>query len=323
MATVIITVRMNEASMREANPHVPWSPEEIAADAADCVEAGAAVVHFHGRDPVTGGADRSPEALATTVELIDGSSGAITYCNLGAGAGLDLAERLAPLAHDGPMPELAPVDLGSFNLDPFDRSTRRFATEEGVYVNTVATVRGMVEGIVAAGVTPVAVAWGIGSLRLLDALVLQERLADAGGGGARRLRRAALDQPGRPRPASARCCPSSRRSTPRGRSCAPSARCCRWPSRARCRARHLGGARRPPPHRAGLRRPTPSSWPVRPSRPSPRVTAWPARPRPVAFSGSRPARVPAQVPERPDPLLELPPRSPHRAIGAIAESEWS
>ena len=76
-------------------------------------------------------------------------------------------------AHDGPMPELAPVDLGSFNLDPFDRSTSRFATEDGVYVNTVATVRGMVEGIVAAGVTPVAVAWGIGSLRLLDALVLQ------------------------------------------------------------------------------------------------------------------------------------------------------
>ena len=173
MATVIITVRMNEGSMREANPHVPWSPGEIAADAARCVDAGAAVVHFHGRDPVTGGADRSAETLATTVELIDGSSGAITYCNLGAGAGLDLVERLAPFAHDGPMPELAPVDLGSFNLDPFDRSARRFATEDGVYVNTVATVRGMVEGIAAAGVAPVAVAWGIGSLRLLDALVLQ------------------------------------------------------------------------------------------------------------------------------------------------------
>jgi uncharacterized protein (DUF849 family) len=173
MATVIITVRMNEASMREANPHVPWSPEEIAADAARCVDAGAAVVHFHGRDPVMGAVDRSPESLATTVDLVDASSGAVTYCNLGAGAGLDLAGRLAPLAHDGPMPELAPVDLGSFNLDPFDRSARCFATEEGVYVNTVATVRGMVEGILAAGVTPVAVAWGIGSLRLLDALVVQ------------------------------------------------------------------------------------------------------------------------------------------------------
>jgi 3-keto-5-aminohexanoate cleavage enzyme len=173
MATVIITVRMNEASMRATNPNVPWSPEEIAADAARCVEAGAAIVHFHGRDPITGEADRSSEALAATVGLIGASSGAITYCNLGAGAGLDLADRLAPLTHNGPRPELAPVDLGSFNLDPFDRTSAVFATEEGVYVNTVATVRGMVEGIVAAGVVPVAVAWGVGSLRLLDALLLQ------------------------------------------------------------------------------------------------------------------------------------------------------
>src|SRR6478736_8583655 len=143
MATVIITVRMNEASMRVANPNVPWSPEEIAADAARCVDAGAAVVHFHGRDPDNGAADRSPEALATTVGLVASSCGAVTYCNLGAGAGLDLADRLAPLGYDGPKPELAPVDLGSFNLDPFDRATARFATEDGVYVNTVATVRGM------------------------------------------------------------------------------------------------------------------------------------------------------------------------------------
>ncbi len=173
MATVIITVRMNEAAMRTANPHVPWSPEEIAADAARCVDAGAAVVHFHGRDPESGAADRTATSLAETVALVRGGCGAVTYCNLGAGAGLDLPDRLAPLQGPGPMPELAPVDLGSFNLDPFDRETRTFATEEGLYVNTVALVRGMVEGITAAGVVPVGVAWSTGSLRLLDALVVQ------------------------------------------------------------------------------------------------------------------------------------------------------
>ena len=173
MGTVIITVRMNEAAMRGVNPNVPWSPEEIAEDASRCVDAGAAVVHFHGRDPVSGGADRSAETLAATVSLVAEACGAITYCNLGAGAGLDLPDRLAPLQGGGPMPELAPVDLGSFNLDPYDPSTRAFATEDGLYVNTVAIVRGMVEGILAAGVTPVGVAWSIGSLRLLGALVAQ------------------------------------------------------------------------------------------------------------------------------------------------------
>jgi len=173
MGTLIITVRMNEGATREANPHVPWSPEEIAADAQRCVDAGAAVVHFHGRDPVAGGPDRSAEALAATVELIDRTSGAVTYCNLGAGAGLDLDGRLAPLAGGGPAPELAPVDMGSFNLDPFDRDRLGFLTEEGVYVNTVATVKAMADGIRAAGVVPVAVCWSVGSLRLLDALAAQ------------------------------------------------------------------------------------------------------------------------------------------------------
>jgi len=173
MGTVIITVRMNEGAMRAVNPHVPWSPEEIAADAARCVDAGAAIVHFHGRDPLTGEADRTAGTLATTVALVAESCGAVTYCNLGAGAGLDLPERLAPLQGPGPRPELAPVDLGSFNLDPFDVASASFATEDGLYVNTVAVVRGMVEGIQAAGVIPVGVAWSIGSLRLLGALVAQ------------------------------------------------------------------------------------------------------------------------------------------------------
>ena len=170
---MVITVRMNEAAPRSVNPNVPWSPTEIAQDAALCVDAGAAVVHFHGRDPETGAADRTAETLATTVRLVAEACGAVTYCNLGAGAGLDLPDRLAPLRGGGPMPELAPVDLGSFNLDPFDRSTGAFVTEGGLYVNTVAIVRGMVEGILAADVVPVGVAWSIGSLRLLGALVAQ------------------------------------------------------------------------------------------------------------------------------------------------------
>ena len=176
MATVIITVRMNEASMRGGQPAravVARGDRRRRGPTASRPGGGWSATST-GATPITGGADRSAAALAATVELVDGARcGAVTYGNLGAGAGLDLADRLAPLAHDGPMPELAPVDLGSFNLDPFDRSTRRFATEEGVYANTVATVRGMAAGIVDAGVTPVAVAWGIGSLRLLDALVLQ------------------------------------------------------------------------------------------------------------------------------------------------------
>jgi 3-keto-5-aminohexanoate cleavage enzyme len=169
---VAITVRMNEYAGRDANPNVPWTPEEIATDAAACVEAGAAVVHFHGRRPGTGAPDPSPESLGRTVELVGEACDAVTYCTLGAGTGAERNVRLGPL-EAATRPELAPVDLGSFNLDPYDREAHAFATEEGLYVNTVATVRHLLTGIVAAGVAPTAVAWSIGSLRLLDALLDQ------------------------------------------------------------------------------------------------------------------------------------------------------
>ena len=47
---VWIEVRCNEYAMRDASPHIPFAPEEIAADAAACRDAGAAVLHYHGRN---------------------------------------------------------------------------------------------------------------------------------------------------------------------------------------------------------------------------------------------------------------------------------
>ncbi len=169
---VVITVRMNEFAPKTINPHVPWSPEEIAASAAACVEAGASIVHFHGRNP-DGSQSAEPDLLAETVRRINESCDAVTMCTLGAGTGAEPAVRLATLTDAAAKPELAPVDLGSFNLDPYDAGTRSFRTEEGLYVNTVATVRYLTEGILAAGVTPAAICWNVGSLRLLGALLEQ------------------------------------------------------------------------------------------------------------------------------------------------------
>jgi uncharacterized protein (DUF849 family) len=50
---VIIEVGINEGQLRSANPNVPYSPEEIAADGRRCLDAGASVIHYHGRDAQT------------------------------------------------------------------------------------------------------------------------------------------------------------------------------------------------------------------------------------------------------------------------------
>src|SRR5690242_14409387 len=48
---MILEARINEYAMRDENPHVPWTADEIAESAARCREAGASIVHFHGRNP--------------------------------------------------------------------------------------------------------------------------------------------------------------------------------------------------------------------------------------------------------------------------------
>jgi uncharacterized protein (DUF849 family) len=51
---LIIEAALNEQSSKAENPHVPISAEECAADALACGAAGAAIIHFHARDPETG-----------------------------------------------------------------------------------------------------------------------------------------------------------------------------------------------------------------------------------------------------------------------------
>src|SRR4028118_1162941 len=38
---LIIEARINECERRDGNPNVPWTPQEVASDAAKCREAGA------------------------------------------------------------------------------------------------------------------------------------------------------------------------------------------------------------------------------------------------------------------------------------------
>jgi uncharacterized protein (DUF849 family) len=46
---VLIKACLNGARGREDNPNVPWTPEEVAAEAVRARDAGAAIVHFHAR----------------------------------------------------------------------------------------------------------------------------------------------------------------------------------------------------------------------------------------------------------------------------------
>ncbi|HEX7097403.1 MAG TPA: 3-keto-5-aminohexanoate cleavage protein [Acidimicrobiales bacterium] len=172
---VVIEVRCNEYTMRDRNKHVPWSPDEIAADAAACREAGASIVHFHARDPETGAVRNDTATYAEVIRAVRAGCDVLLNPTLGASTIPDPMQRVAhipELAQDpATRPELAPVDLGSFNVDPFDWDTLAFRAEEIVYRTSVAGLRHEIDAITTAGVGVQSVLWTVGSARCLGAFL--------------------------------------------------------------------------------------------------------------------------------------------------------
>ena len=71
MERLIIEAAINEQAPKALNPHVPYTPEEIAQQALEAADAGAAIVHLHARDPVTGELQHpGTELYVTAMSLI-------------------------------------------------------------------------------------------------------------------------------------------------------------------------------------------------------------------------------------------------------------
>ena len=182
MEKLIVEARINEYQMRRRNPHVPWSAAEIAADAAACREAGAAMVHFHCRH-ADGTPDHGAAAWAEAIRRVRAASDILVMPTLGAFAtdASDAAGRLAPvmtLAGDpATRPDFVPIDTGSGNVDGYDPAARRFRTTDLVYRNDTGTLEYFARNVTAQGMKPYLVAWNISFLRQALAL-LDMGLAD-------------------------------------------------------------------------------------------------------------------------------------------------
>jgi 3-keto-5-aminohexanoate cleavage enzyme len=128
---VIIEVGLNEAAPRTLNRSVPYSPAECAADARRCAAAGAAVVHWHARDPLTGeqrlGDARLYGEALDRMRAVD----VLAYPSYPVD-GPALHARFGHLwiLHDRHGLELAPLDVGSVNIILWDESTHSFVAAD-------------------------------------------------------------------------------------------------------------------------------------------------------------------------------------------------
>jgi len=172
---LIIEARVNEYAMRDGNRNVPWLPHEIARDAAECRDAGAPIVHFHGR-AADGSPDHRFEVYRDTILAIRERTDAMIHPTLGY-VTLDATapERIANivrLADDRrTKPEFAPMDVGSTNVDWWDPETRTWRTKGLIYRNGTDTLEHFAGEIRSRGMTPYLVSWNIGFTRQIGAFL--------------------------------------------------------------------------------------------------------------------------------------------------------
>jgi 3-keto-5-aminohexanoate cleavage enzyme len=97
---------------KEASPHLPETPQEVAAAAAACEDAGAAVVHLHARRE-NGERAFSRERFQELTEAVRARTDLVVqHSTGGTGAPDDL--RHEPLRTDPP-PDMASLDMGPLN----------------------------------------------------------------------------------------------------------------------------------------------------------------------------------------------------------------
>ena len=112
--TCAVTGAIHTPSM---SPHLPVTPDEIAAAAIGAAEAGAAIVHLHARDPVTGKPDQSPEAFARFLPRIRQATDAVINLTTGGAPYMAVQERVRPA--ETFKPEVASLNMGSMNFGLF------------------------------------------------------------------------------------------------------------------------------------------------------------------------------------------------------------
>jgi len=165
-------------STQDRSPYVPRSPQQIAESAIDAAKAGAAIVHYHVRDPETGAPSRDLALYREVTERIRDSEVDVVL-NLTAGMGGDIifggvespfptlkgtdmagaTERVAHVAEC--LPEICTLDCGTMN----------FAEADYVMTNTPGMLTAMGTMMTKLGVKPEIEAFDTGHLWYAKQLV--------------------------------------------------------------------------------------------------------------------------------------------------------
>lgn len=158
MEKLIITVALDGAEVtREQNPYLPITPVELAEDAARCRQAGASMVHVHGRLS-DGTPTQSGQVYAEILKETRARTDIIVQTSTGGAVGMSAEERLQPVMLK---PEMASLTTGTVNFG------------RGVFENSPEMIEQFARTMVEQGVVPEIEAFDVGHIANALALVKQ------------------------------------------------------------------------------------------------------------------------------------------------------
>lgn len=136
---IILTAAIVGAEvMREQTPWVPYTADEIAAEAVRCRDAGAAVIHLHVREP-DGRPTQSKQRFQDAIDAIRARTDVVVQVSTGGAVGMTPEERVQPLACN---PDMATLNCGTINFG------------DEIFENSRPVMRKIAELIQRAGVVP-------------------------------------------------------------------------------------------------------------------------------------------------------------------------
>jgi len=139
MQPLMITAAVCGAEIfRAQTPHVPYTPEELAAEAIACHAAGATMVHLHVRED-DGRPSQSADLFATTMRLIREACPILVQFSTGGAVGMSVAERADAVKL---RPDMATLTTGSVNFG------------EDVFLNPPPVIKAIAQRIREFGVRP-------------------------------------------------------------------------------------------------------------------------------------------------------------------------
>ncbi|AUT48570.1 3-keto-5-aminohexanoate cleavage protein [Achromobacter sp. AONIH1] len=111
IVTCAVTGAIHTPTMSDA---LPYRPEDIARQAIDAAQAGAAVLHLHARNPENGSVSIDSEHFLGFLPSIKASTNAVVNLSTGGSLRNTVAERIAPAKRFSP--EMCSLNMGSMNF---------------------------------------------------------------------------------------------------------------------------------------------------------------------------------------------------------------